>query len=277
MDDTLSRLLDNVRPRGVLLESGRAPAPWGVRCDGGAALTVLTMIRGAAVLTVDDTASVRLAAGDVALVVGVHGYAVSEEGATTADPLLVTGSYDVGGGVCDRVLGGLPPVLLIDSGTEVIGAVDLLARELAGDRPGRRALLERLVDLVLLTSLREWLDRPGSGAPRWYSAQHDPGIGIALNLIHSDPAHRWTVAELAGRSALSRAAFSRRFTALVGEPPLSYLTCWRLCLAGDLLRDTDETLASVARQVGYASAYALSAAFTRFYGVRPGEYRSRAA
>jgi AraC-like DNA-binding protein len=277
MDDTLSRLLDNVRPRGVLLESGRAPAPWGVRCDGGAALTVLTMIRGGAVLTVDGAEPVRLAAGDVALVVGVHGYSVSEEGETTGDPLLVTGSYDVGGGVCERVLGGLPSVLLVDSGAEVAGAVGLLAQELDGNRPGRRALLERLLDLVLLTALREWLDRPESGAPQWYSAQHDLAVGAALDLIHSDPAHRWTVAELAARTAMSRAAFSRRFTALVGEPPMSYLTCWRLCLASDLLRDTDETLASVARQVGYANAYALSAAFTRFYGVRPGEYRSQAA
>jgi transcriptional regulator GlxA family with amidase domain len=130
---------------------------------------------------------------------------------------------------------------------------------------------------VLLTALREWLDRPDSGAPQWYSAQHDPAIGAALDLIHSDPAHRWSVAELAARTAMSRAAFSRRFTALVGEPPMSYLTCWRLCLASDLLRDTDHTLAAVARQVGYANAYALSAAFTRFYGVRPGEFRTQAA
>jgi AraC-like DNA-binding protein len=74
---------------------------------------------------------------------------------------------------------------------------------------------------------------------------------------------------------MSRAAFSRRFRDLVGEPPMAYLTCWRLCLAADLLRQTDDTLATVARKVGYANAFALSAAFTRFYGVRPGEYRTQ--
>lgn len=276
MDDTLSRLLDNVRPRGVVLQSTRTAAPAGVRCNGGAALTVLTMVGGSGELAVDGSAPVGLAAGAVALVVGVHGYSVIGSQAV-GDPVLVTGSYDVGGGVCDRVLGGLPPVLLVDSGDEVAGVVGLLTHELAGTRPGRRALLDRLLDLVLLTALREWLDRPDSGAPRWYSAQRDPAIGATLDLIHTDPAHRWTVAELATRSAMSRAAFSRRFTALVGEPPMSYLTCWRLCLASDLLRDADDTLASVARQVGYANAYALSAAFTRFYGVRPGEYRKQAA
>ncbi|MGC4937347.1 AraC family transcriptional regulator [Kribbella sp. DT2] len=271
MDDTLSRLLDNVRPRQVVVESDWTSGT--VRCEAGAGLTVVTMVRGgSAVLAVDGTTPVELAAGDVALVIGAHGYSLSAE-----DALLVTGSYDISGGVCDRVLGGLPPVLKVDSGDEVAGAVGLLERELGGSRPGRRALLDRLLDLVLLTSLREWLDRPDSGAPQWYGAQNDPAIGAALDLIHTDPAHRWTVAELADRTTMSRAAFARRFNALVGEPPMSYLTCWRLCLASDLLRDTDDTLAAVARQVGYANAYALSAAFTRFYGVRPGEYRDQVA
>jgi transcriptional regulator GlxA family with amidase domain len=101
-------------------------------------------------------------------------------------------------------------------------------------------------------------------------------VGPALALMHDDPAHPWTVAELASHAAVSRAAFSRRFRDRVGEPPMSYLTCWRLCLAGDLLRDTDDTLATIARKVGYANAYALSAAFTRVNGVRPGEHRARA-
>ncbi|ADB35677.1 transcriptional regulator, AraC family [Kribbella flavida DSM 17836] len=278
MDDALSRLLDDVRPQGVVVETADLSAPWQVRCPAGAALTLVTMVRGTAVLTVDGETPAELAAGDVALVVGRRPYTLADGPAESADQaVLVTGSYEVGGGVCDRVLGGLPPVLLVESGAGVGRAVDLLTDELENARPGQRALLDRLLDLIVLTALRVWLDRPDSSAPPWYRAQQDPAIGSALALMHAEPARRWTVAELAASSSMSRAAFSRRFHALVGEPPMSYLTCWRLCLAGDLLRGTDDTLATVARKVGYANGYALSAAFTRFYGVRPGEYRTDAA
>ncbi|TWD80129.1 AraC-like DNA-binding protein [Kribbella amoyensis] len=278
MTDTLSRLLDDVRPLGVLVESARLEAPWQVGCPNGSALTVVTMIRGSAALAVDGRPPQVLAPGDVALVVGPSAYSLSGVDGDTDDAVLVTGAYDVGvgGGVCDRVLGGLPAVLFVESGTEVGSAVALLSRELDGDRAGRRALLDRLLDLVLLTALREWLDRPDSGAPQWYTAQNDPAVGAALALMHAEPAYRWTVEDLARRSAMSRAAFSRRFRDLVGEPPMSYLTCWRLCLAADQLRQSHDTLATIARKVGYANAYALSAAFTRYYGVRPGEYRADA-
>ncbi|WP_433163238.1 AraC family transcriptional regulator [Kribbella sp. CA-247076] len=270
MNDTLSRFLDDVRPIGVVVENARLSSPWQVQCPNGAALTVVAMVQGAAVLTVEGQSPLRLAEGAVAIIVGPTPYALSDG----ESAVLVTGAYDVHSGVCDRVLGGLPSVLYVESGAEVGRAVSMLGHELDGDRAGRKALLDRLVDLVLLTALREWLDRPDSGAPPWYTAQNDPAVGAALALIHAEPARRWTVEELARAAAMSRAAFSRRFRDLVGEPPMSYLTCWRLCLASDLLRQTDDTLATVARKVGYANAFALSAAFTRFYGVRPGEYRA---
>jgi len=257
---------------GVVVESARLASPWQVRCPNGAALTVVTMIHGSAVLTVDGRPPLSLTPGAVAIIVGPFPYELSD----SADGVLVTGAYDVHSGVCDRVLKGLPPVLLVESGAEVGSVVAMLSHELDGGRAGRTALLDRLLDLVLLTALREWLDRPDSGAPPWYSAQKDPAVGAALALIHAEPARRWTVEELARAAAMSRAAFSRRFRDLVGEPPMAYLTCWRLCLAADLLRQTDDTLATVARKVGYANAFALSAAFTRFYGVRPGEYRTAA-
>jgi AraC-like DNA-binding protein len=96
-------------------------------------------------------------------------------------------------------------------------------------------------------------------------------------MLHNNPAHPWTVATLAAETGVSRAALARHFTELVGEPPISYLTGWRLALAADLLRDPDATVGAVARQVGYGSAFALSAAFKRVRGVSPQEHRAAVA
>lgn len=122
--------------------------------------------------------------------------------------------------------------------------------------------------------LRAWFARPEGRAPGWYRAHGDPVVGPALRLLHDDPAHPWTVAALAGRAGVSRAALALRFTRLVGEPPMAYLTGLRLALAADLIRESDATLETVARQVGYGTAFALSTAFKREHGVSPQEYRS---
>lgn len=120
--------------------------------------------------------------------------------------------------------------------------------------PGQQAIVERLLELVVATSLRDALGQPGSGVPAWYHAHDDIVVGAVLRMLHEQPAEPWTLASLARRLAVSRSTLARRFTELVGEPPMGYLACWRICLAADLLRDTDDTVASIARQVGYANA-----------------------
>jgi AraC-like DNA-binding protein len=119
------------------------------------------------------------------------------------------------------------------------------------------------------------LARPGvlSRYEQWSAALHDPATAAALSCIHADPAYRWTVEELATRAGLSRSAFARRFTALVGRPPLAYLSWWRMTLAARLLRESDAPLSTVARQTGYTSEFAFANAFKREYGVAPGRYR----
>ncbi|SCF46076.1 Helix-turn-helix domain-containing protein [Micromonospora marina] len=111
----------------------------------------------------------------------------------------------------------------------------LLAAEIVKDDPGQEAVLDRLLDLLLIAALREWFARPGAAAPAWYRAYADPVVGRALRMLHHDPARPWTVASLAAEVGMSRAALARRFTASVGEPPVSYLTGWRLALAADRL------------------------------------------
>ena len=138
-------------------------------------------------------------------------------------------------------------------------------------------MLDRLLDLLLIATLRAWFDRPGGDAPAWYRAQSDEIVGPALRLIYDDPARRWTVASLASEVGVSRAALARRFTELVGDPPMTFLTEWRLSLAADLLREPGATLGSVAHQVGYGSPYALSTAFKRSRGISPRDHRLAAA
>jgi AraC-like DNA-binding protein len=131
-----------------------------------------------------------------------------------------------------------------------------------------------LLDLLLIAALRAWFARPDAPVQGWYRAHGDPVIGPALRLLHNDPARPWTVESLARETGVSRAALARRFTDLVGEPPMTFLTSWRLTLAADLLREPGATVTSVARQVGYGSPFALSAAFKRDRGISPAQFRS---
>src|SRR4029450_7506304 len=153
--------------------------------------------------------------------------------------------------------------------------IPLLGEEIVKDEPGQEVVLDRLLDLLLIAVLRAWFSRPEAEAPAWYRAYGDPVVGRALRLLHNHPAHPWTVAELATEIGVSRAALARRFSELVGEPPMAFLTGWRLALAADLLREPDATVGAVARQVGYGSPFALSAAFKRVRGGSPRRDRLR--
>jgi AraC-like DNA-binding protein len=130
---------------------------------------------------------------------------------------------------------------------------------------------------MLITALRAWFTRPGAQVPAWYRAHSDPVVGPALRMLRADPAHPWTLPTLAARTGVSRANLARRFTTLVGQPPMTYLRERRLALAADLLREPDATLSVVADRVGFANAFALSAAFKREHGVSPSAYRAREA
>ena len=176
-----------------------------------------------------------------------------------------------------RLLRALPQMLVLDQAALGSPLVPLLADEIVKDAPGQEAVLDRLLDLLLIATLRAWFSRPEAEAPGWYRAYADPIVGPALRMLHNDPAAPWTVAELARAAGVSRAALARRFNDLVGEPPMSFLTGWRIALAADLLLEPGATVGSVAPQVGYGSSFALSTAFKRIRGVSPQQYRLQAA
>ncbi len=204
---------------------------------------------------------------------GVRSWGNAGDGATE----MLVGAYEHHSDVSGRLLRALPPVLVLREDEWDCPVIPLLATEIAKDDAGQEAVLDRLLDLLLIAALRAWFDRPEAQTPGWYRAYRDPVVGHALRLLHHNPAHPWTVAELARETGASRAALARRFNELVGEPPMAFLTGWRIALAADLLREPGATIGSVAEQVGYGSPFALSAAFKRLRGVSPAQHRAAAA
>jgi AraC-like DNA-binding protein len=291
MDDTLSSMLRDVRPRGALFDRSLLSPPWSLRFEEGAPLTLLTMISGTAWVIFDDQPPTRLGTGDVAIVKGPGPYTVADDpdtapvvvkespmcqpsGDALEAAILLKGTFQVRGGVSRRVLSALPRVARVPSPPGGCPTVTMITNEIHRDALGRQIVLDRMLDLLLVTSMREWFELSDAHAPAWYRAHSDPEIGQALRLIHDNPAHPWTVAELATKVGTSRARFAQRFAELVGQPPMAYLTQWRVYQAADLLTETDATVESIAHQVGYSTAYALSVAFKRTLGTRPTTHRT---
>ena len=190
---------------------------------------------------------------------------------------LLCGKYRLDRSRTHPLMAELPQVVhlphRIGDHPELRTAVDLLARELDERRPGACLALPSLLDLLLIYMVRAWMARAETGA--WPAVLSDPVTTAALRALHSEPAAAWTADRLAAEAGVSRATLARRFTSLVGRPPMAYLTWWRLTLAATRLRDSDVPLATVARETGYGSPYALSHAFSREFGTTPGRYRDR--
>jgi AraC-like DNA-binding protein len=306
--DPLAALLDGPRAHGAFLLRSVLTPPWSLRIEDRAPLTVVSVVRGEAWIVPDAGEAVLLGEGDVAIARGPDPYLVADHPDTppqalilpgqecrtpdgghltgyadlgvrtwgTGGPVvLLTGTYGMAGEISKKLLAALPALIVLRAADWPTPLVALLAGEIGRDVPGQEAVLDRLLDVLLIAALRAWFDRPGTPAPAWYRAHHDPVVGHALRLLQHQPAEPWTVAKLAANTGVSRAALARRFAVTVGETPMAYLTGWRLALAADLLRQQPEaTIASVARQVGYGSAFALSAAFKREFGVSPQRYRT---
>ncbi|MGW6500627.1 AraC family transcriptional regulator [Nonomuraea angiospora] len=201
-----------------------------------------------------------------------------------ATVVMLCGAYLLDRSGPHPLLNDLPEVIHLPTRVgrhrELRAAVELLGVELDSDaRPGSDTILLTLLDLLLLYILRAWFEEQhvsGHSATGWAAALHDPAVAAALRAIHGDPSRPWTVEELGAQGRLSRAAFARRFTHLVGQPPLTYLTWWRMTTAARLLRTSDAPVNTIAQQVGYSSQYTFTHAFKRQYGLPPGSYRHHA-
>ncbi|WP_443063917.1 AraC family transcriptional regulator [Streptomyces sp. NBC_00659] len=310
--DPLASLLEGPRARGAFMIRACFDPPWCVRVEDRAPLTIMLAVRGDARVVPDRGEGLRLRAGDLAIARGPDPYVCADDPGTPpqavilpggecvypdgrslkghwdlgvrswgdrldGSTVLLIGTYMMRGEVNRRLLDALPPLLALPSDVWECPLTPILAAEMTRDEPGQEVVLDRLLDLLMITALRAWFSRPEAAAPAWYQALADPVVGRALRLLQDDPARPWTVGGLAAETGVSRAALARRFGELVGEPPMTYLTGWRLAAAADRLRESDDTLETIARHVGYGSAFALSSAFKRVYGVSPQEHRARPA
>ncbi|WP_320671421.1 AraC family transcriptional regulator [Patulibacter defluvii] len=312
--DTVAGLLEGPRARGAFLLRSLLDPPWSLRIEDQAPLTVVAVVEGGAWILPagPDAAWTAIGPGDVALVRGPEPYLVADDPSTPpqvvihpgqrcttldgedlalamrlgvrswgnaadAGTVMLTGTYQQPGEVSGRLVAALPPLAVVRASEWRSPLVALLRDEIVRDGEGQGAVLDRLLDLLLVAVLREWFARPEAEAPGWYRAQADPVVGPALRLLQADPARAWTVEALAHEVGMSRAGLARRFSETVGEAPMAFLTGWRLALAADLLCEPGSTIASVAERVGYGSPFALSAAFKRVRGISPQEHRARVA
>lgn len=305
--DPLSALLSGIRAEGSVVSHAVLEAPWTIRFADRAPLTMVSVLRGGGILLLPDGTEQAVGVGDTAIVRGPDTFHLVDQPATldrphveyeiacfTADAectaldlggirwgnepdgatALIVGAYRASGHRHERLLRALPPVLVINDGTEVCAWLETAAADAALRSAGSQALMDRLLDWALVCTLRTWFDRAGSEAPDWYRGLADPIVAPALEAFHARPSKRWTVAALATESGVSRALFAKHFTEVMGRPPLTYLTECRMDEAEALLTDTDSSIAQIATSVGYADPFGFSAAFKRHRGVSPSAFRA---
>ncbi|WP_238391515.1 MULTISPECIES: AraC family transcriptional regulator [unclassified Mycolicibacterium] len=296
--DLLYDHLMRARATGAVFARTVVTPPWGLLLGGSVELAVHAVTRGRAWLWREDVGeAIELIPGEITLVRGgMPHHLAHEPGAPCLDPdefrrrlpqptdpehgstVFLCGAYRFAGDVAGGVVDALPPVLTLSSAADdpLREVISLLSRELAEVEAGQQTVLDRLLDVLLVLALRSDF-RNSSAAPRWYRAAADPRLRDALQAMHDEPARDWTVDELAAVSGLSRAAYARTFSQVLGQPPLQYLTEHRMSLARDLLRTTDLGLSGIASRVGYGSPYSFVAAFRRRHGVPPISWRKQHA
>ncbi|MGW1541263.1 AraC family transcriptional regulator [Streptomyces sp. NPDC002309] len=299
--DPLEDVLTLLEARGRLSAGLVAGGRWAVRFDAPEPVKFNAVRRGSCLLEVDGIGEpIALAQGDCYLLTRERPFTLRSE--LEAEPVpagpvfarteggiartgegdevhLMGGAFSFGARAQELLLDGLPPVVHVPAGTRhaetVQWALASIDQELT-HRPMASALVAEQLALVMLVHvLRLHLAREPHAVSGWLAGLRDPVVAAALTSLHGDPARPWTVAELARSAAVSRSTLASRFKATVGQGPLEYLTRWRIELAARHLREGGETLAAIARSVGYGSESALSVAFKRVLGVSPGDYRRR--
>jgi AraC-like DNA-binding protein len=308
--DPLSSLLSGIRAEGSVVSHAVLEAPWTIRFADRAPLTMVSVLRGGGTLRLSDGTERAVRAGDTAVVRGPDTFHLADGPASFDRPhaeyeiacftesaectvqhlggirwgndpdgatALIVGAYRASGRRHERLLRGLPPVLVVSEDAEVCDWLEQAAADAAQRSAGSQALMDRLLDWALVCTLRAWFEQASSDAPHWYRGLADPILAAALQAFHARPALRWTVAALAAESGVSRALFAKRFTEVMGRPPLTYVTECRMDEAEALLCDTDLAIAQIAKSVGYADAFGFSAAFKRHRGLSPSVFRAAAA
>jgi AraC-like DNA-binding protein len=303
MPDVLTDVLQTLHLQGRVFCSSQLSAPWALSLPASDFAHFHVIERGGAWLRLTGEKQWHAAAsGDLLIVPHGQGHVLSDSPHTKPVPMrrLLKGSQASchlmqhgGGGAPTQMLCGsfrfesrgqhpllsvLPPLLHIKSGHGQLAewlqmTLRLLTTEMQHPRPGSETLVTRLLDIIFVQALRTWIESLPPEQNGWLSALRDPKIGTALGLMHREPQRSWSVETLASEVAMSRSPFAARFTALVGEPPLAYLTGWRMHLAETLLTRDGLNVSEVAGRIGYESEAAFSKAFKRYFGQSPLAHR----
>lgn len=299
--DPLAQVIGLLRPRTVFSKGISGAGRWAVRYSEFGHPGFVAVIEGRCRLALAGAPGTLLEAGDFVLLPTTPAFTLSAlEPATPrhVDPKGKVPGHgppedirhgDPDGPADVRLQGGyfvfdspdaglivslLPAMIHVHGDDRLATLVRLLGEEAGGQRAGRDLVLARLVEVLLVESLRATQGR--ATPPGLLRGLADPRIAVALRWMHGDPERSWSVDDLAREAGLSRSAFFDRFTRTVGLRPMAYLTAWRMAVAKDLLRTGAHALDEVARRVGYGSASTFSTAFSRHVGQPPGRF-ARAA
>ncbi|MFJ3891240.1 AraC family transcriptional regulator [Streptomyces rubrogriseus] len=288
--DILSEVIGSIRTGQVYARRVEETGSWGWRYDEFTGSGFHVVLRGQGWLLTEDAPPRALRVGDVVLITRGARHGLSSEPCALYDlppeptgpppPLpgptefeFLCGAYRLPHGKVHDYLTTLPDLIVASSergGPQATTLAELLLADLSAPRPGAEATRSALADLLLMHVLRQWLRENGTTDGPYTD---DPVVARALRHIHSAPHRNWTVAELSTAAGMSRTAFTRRFTRVLGKPPRDYLTGVRLSRAERLLREGDMPLMAVARELGYSSEFAFGAAFRRAHGISPGRFR----
>lgn len=304
--DPLAEALHFMRMEGVFYCRSELTAPWGIAMPALPDSVYFHVVTAGEAWLIDADGHERLArAGDLVVVPHGRGHdAVDAIGTPTVSVFdiphdYVSRQYAVlrhgGGGVPATVICGaiqfkhpaarslvqlLPEIIHVTASTTrqewrwMSALLDLMADESAATKPGGEAVVTRLSDILVIQAIRHWITTDPAATTGWLGALGDPEIGHSIAMVHREPERTWTVAEMATGVAMSRSSFAARFTELVGEAPMQYVTNWRMHLAVDLLSEEGLTVAAVAERLGYTGEASFARAFKRVVGRAPGAVRS---
>jgi AraC-like DNA-binding protein len=207
-----------------------------------------------------------------------HGLKVARHGGGGELTKFVCGYMACDPSLSEVVLAGLPSMLVVNIANDSAGqwlanSIQFSVREAGGPGTGSDVVLAKLSEVLFIETLRRFIQDLPDQQKGWLAGARDPVIGEALALLHKNPAHPWTIANLARQVGVSRTRFAERFRHFLGEPPMAYLTRWRLKLAAEILVSSNANVGEIAGEVGYASEAAFNRVFKREFGCPPAQFR----
>jgi AraC-like DNA-binding protein len=296
--DPLSDVLSLLKPRSYMAGGVDSAGEWSIQFPKHEGIKCYALVYGQCWLAVEGVRDpVRLRSGDCFLLPRGLPFRLATDLTLTpidyravfppkrtggfvtlnggGDFCFVGGYFTLAGDHASILLGMLPPIVHLRKESDKAAlrwSLDRMRQELSEQQPGGSLLAQHLAYTILIQALRLHLSEGLNGGVGWLFALADKQIGAAIGAMHEDPAHPWTLQELAARIGMSRSSFAQKFKETVGWSPMDYLTRWRMLLAGDRMANSGDPISVIALSLGYESESAFSTAFKRVMGLSPRQY-----